>query len=1409
MGRKHRSSSLGYVNGGAHPAAVAKPPPTATNSTTPTSSGARAVDVVACRALLKHFVHGRDGDGRTVLHRAVEAASPTLSHHAAAETEDEKLDGLYLVDALSARLKEFDALTIKVGNSKQNNQAAQQSHFRRMMLARDDESGYTPLHYAILRRDLTTLLALLRHVYGGLGNNSMVQHPLRLLNGNMDEKAEREDGERFSIINDLAASLDHEQLTPLRLLGRTSASGLGSCRRTLQWKSLRKTWKKKPGSQQKEAEPLSDSSDWSEESTRRHRRRMISFGDERDHESLSYEIEEDPDVRSERERRRRSSSFNAELDAEDHNDDDENNGGGVNNGLMPLEDTDFSIWANNENRRNLHGPRSGSKEQVSRPQSEDDYGCEVLTFGRADHCALGVPQFATSGRARGQQGDNFSSPSSTSTTSCKPRRVEAFALGELRRGWPSELNRDSSSAAPSNEGRDAVNSPAVAVAAAAHHTLVSTRTGRLFSFGLGKGGRLGMGDENHRPLPTRILGPLTKRIVASIAAAENHSLCSTSDGDVYAWGSNGFGQLGISNSGLDSNNSGGSSRLFPRRVEGGDLKHAFVVAVAAGDRHSVALTRLGEVYCWGDNRSGQLGTYISASAGGGSCAAAAAFPPTSSQTNNGRCCHRPQRVEGLWSAQPRRRAIAIAAAEFSTLVLTMPPTVSSGESSLAVSMPVNTIYGWGHGNHLPMRVNFPSAGVNSGKAVYSRPICVNPVVIACAKYHSVAVTADGRVYTWGLHSESLGIEKNGFAQPASQVLGSDWATSEGGRTRPRSQSGCGPSSAMTISSPQLVVGMLPENGGGVVVAVSASESHTAVVTSDGHLYTWGACHGNGILGHKGVRWQPVPRRVERVYRAVGVAAAKEHTALLMGTSFPPLHLQKESSDDGAQMLSLQDSAAVAISRNVDLFNVIPVALAAQRLNCRPLMGFCEEFVRKNLDGVLAVGNKNDFATFLSSRTFVGARNNDNDELFHPFLYCLAKSKGWVEGSRVLLDHYSRSMPRPKKTAKRVKREGRAVMVHEEKDADATQASESVQMEKEASKDNTPERIIVEKNVARKLFQEEAKKCKARDDSTPKYHCSVCGVSCPDSDSYTLHMNGRRHRNRLMHAKSEEEKNVAESMMAMKRMQLIENNSDLIFQEGNSSSTTKSKSAWATPRAAAPRVVKPTYKSFQDILKEEQKKSLTNSVGSSNGTKPKARSNTNLAAIQPLKPAPLIAYSDTKKPFPSSPAPSLPLSAYMKKSGSQKRDPMSGTGASWGAKPLAKNINGPSWGVMPSARKNLPMQQHSAPSKMKSFSEIQQEEEVVRNNEDHMCRINGNQWFVQQRERAASIGEIQEKEKQDREMREMIEEQKRIEEEIRMRVKRGENSKKQRGKKRYGRKKKSKKSDGNAESEKNQTLLCNS
>jgi len=74
-----------------------------------------------------------------------------------------------------------------------------------------------------------------------------------------------------------------------------------------------------------------------------------------------------------------------------------------------------------------------------------------------------------------------------------------------------------------------------------------------------------------------------------------HSVAVRSDGTVWAWGDNTYGQLG--------NGRRGGMVAAPRKVAGiGD-----VVAVAAGDRHTLALKKDGTVWAWGDNESCQLG----------------------------------------------------------------------------------------------------------------------------------------------------------------------------------------------------------------------------------------------------------------------------------------------------------------------------------------------------------------------------------------------------------------------------------------------------------------------------------------------------------------------------------------------------------------------------------------------------------------------------------------------------------------------------------------------------------------------------------------------------------------------------------------------------------------------------------
>ena len=565
----------------------------------------------------------------------------------------------------------------------------------------------------------------------------------------------------------------------------------------------------------------------------------------------------------------------------------------------------------------------------------------MFTFGKRHHCALGVVQ-GVSGASSGFASSSASSKESTQYTHAStfcPERVQEFAQEMVGR-----------------EGS------AIAVAAATHHTIVMTKNGHLYSFGVEKGGRLGLGDDQPQqcPLPKRVLGPLRQRQVVAIAAAENHSLCVTKEGSVFSWGSNRFGQLG------DTGAAGGS-RSVPRRVD--DLKQVPCIAVAAGEKHSVALSRKGEVYVWGDNSSGQLGV-----------------PRRSG-------IQKVQRVEALWcSSNPQNMkiAIAISAAEQSTLVLTAGST--GGRSH------VNSIYEFGHGNSNPIRVHFENTRLNNatagqndsnkGKTTFGSNTAqrvVNPVAIACARHHNVALTSDGMVFSWGFHADSLGRSGNPEASKQQQRRN---------------------------SLPELVTGLLPENGGGFAVSIAASDQRTAVVLDNGRLYTWGTGPKN-VLGHEGVRWQHLPRQVPGVHRAVGVAVAKEHTVLLIGSSFPSIPKMEN-------LPSLELIAARSAAKHVDLFNVIPILIMAERTECSFLIEYCTDFVKRNLDAVLNVGKKTVMNQYLNDMlydTTYRAGKRYRDDHHHPYIFDVlsAGNKGrptfergwfssveeWVESCREL------------------------------------------------------------------------------------------------------------------------------------------------------------------------------------------------------------------------------------------------------------------------------------------------------------------------------------------------------------------------------------------------------------------------
>ncbi len=131
----------------------------------------------------------------------------------------------------------------------------------------------------------------------------------------------------------------------------------------------------------------------------------------------------------------------------------------------------------------------------------------------------------------------------------------------------------------------------IAVAGGADFTLALKSDGTVWAWGYNYYGQLGDNTTTERTYPVQVQG-LTG--VISIAAGAYHSLAVKSNGTVWAWGYNYYGQLG---------NGTTTMSLLPVQVTG----LTTMTKVAAGYYHSIALKSNGTIYDWGYNGNGQLG----------------------------------------------------------------------------------------------------------------------------------------------------------------------------------------------------------------------------------------------------------------------------------------------------------------------------------------------------------------------------------------------------------------------------------------------------------------------------------------------------------------------------------------------------------------------------------------------------------------------------------------------------------------------------------------------------------------------------------------------------------------------------------------------------------------------------------
>jgi alpha-tubulin suppressor-like RCC1 family protein len=349
-------------------------------------------------------------------------------------------------------------------------------------------------------------------------------------------------------------------------------------------------------------------------------------------------------------------------------------------------------------------------------------------------------------------------------------------------------------------------------------------------------GQLGDGTTRSRPGPGAVPG---MGRMGAVAAGDHHSLAVRStDGTVWAWGSNSVGQLGDGTT---------ENRSAPVMVPAADgtLRLFGMVAVAAGDAHSLALRQDGRVFAWGSNEFGQLGD----------------------------------------GPQPHRRPVLVRGLEGATAV------AAGARHSLALRN--GTVLAWGDN---------ADGQLGDGTIVNrDRPVAVSGlgevIAVAAGDAHSLALRQDGRVFTWGSNefgqlgdgttdsrpqpeavpqlSGVVAIAAGGSHSLAVRSDGAVWAWGDNRHGQ------LGDGTTVNRTGPEEVW------DSSEVVAIAAGRHHSVAVLGDGAALAWGG-NTHGQLGDGTTENRSAPVEVPASSGVTAIAAGGAHSlALRLGPPIRP------------------------------------------------------------------------------------------------------------------------------------------------------------------------------------------------------------------------------------------------------------------------------------------------------------------------------------------------------------------------------------------------------------------------------------------------------------------------------------------------------------------------------------------
>lgn len=315
----------------------------------------------------------------------------------------------------------------------------------------------------------------------------------------------------------------------------------------------------------------------------------------------------------------------------------------------------------------------------------------------------------------------------------------------------------------------------------------------------------------------------------AVGAGDDHT-CVVRSGDLVCWGQGTSGQLGGGTS---------TSSASPRSIA------VVATSMDGGDAHTCVVRTGGGVSCWGDNNYGQVGTGSS--------------PPLTYNT--------PQNVVGLTGVAAQ---------------------VAAGNDNTCVRMGNGGVWCWGYNVNGELGIGSSGPSSSSPRLVSSLP----PASDVSVGQGTVCVAlADRTARCWGSNgsgklgngsfaaSSSSPVVVTGLSDVQKVSVGGGFvcALRMGGSVSCWGANGAGQLGNGTTSGSRTPVAVSTLTD---AVAVSAGEAHACAVRASGSVVCWGA-GAEGNLGNGGTSNSSTPVPVMGIRNAVDVAAGRRHTCALL------------------------------------------------------------------------------------------------------------------------------------------------------------------------------------------------------------------------------------------------------------------------------------------------------------------------------------------------------------------------------------------------------------------------------------------------------------------------------------------------------------------------------------------------